>query len=147
MKNLKTLCLLLAFSLSIQSKSSAAEVESVGKELGAMEITKRPIDFASDIINGDFNNSINYLEVLPSPKSQDRNDEEISPSMIAYVYQVLGQHYMMENNVSEAAESYCRSLEYYPDNYELTFYLNALGVTNFLNKNNIESALKKIVRK
>jgi hypothetical protein len=142
----------LLFIFSSSAYINAAEIaikpeaENMNKTFANMSIDTREttLDAIDAIINGRFEDHINYLDILPSPKSERRNDQEVDPAMIAYAYEVLGQHYMTKKDASKAATSYFYSLQYCPFNEELIYYLRKTGVTNFSNENNIRSALEKI---
>ena len=140
------LCMASVFGLSVGNKVEATDprLEETEQAFTAMKLSEQDIDIIDEIINGNFRMGVNYLEILPSPKAEYKEEEETSSSMLAYAYQVLGQHYMQEKDASKAATAYCCSLKGYPSNYELTYYLNKLGVRNF-SKGNIEEALNKIV--
>ena len=113
-------------------------------------ITEESEDIINEIINGNFRENVDYLQkltLLKSESEENEDSEEINSSMLAYAYQVLGQHYMNEGDAEKAATSYFRSLKNYPFNDELTYYLNRIGVTNLASKSNIFNSLNKIVKK
>ena len=136
----------LSCNMFVASTLEAADQKEIEKPFATMSITKKSVDAVNEIINGDFAESVDYLKVLPIPQTPCKEDEETDPSMVAYAYQVLGQHYMEQRDAPKAAVAYCRSLKGYPLNYELTFYLNNLGVKNFSDED-IENALKEILKK
>jgi len=142
------LCGVSILGLSIGNKVEATDInlEETKQAFTTMKLSEREIDIVDEIINGNFRKGVNYLEVLPLPKASYGDDEETSSSMLAYAYQVLGQHYIEEKDASSAATAYFRSLKGYPINYELTKYLNKLDIKNF-SKGSIEEALNKILNK
>lgn len=142
-------CLLFTLIFSTNNKLKATEVEEMkNHSISGMKPIKEEssediIDIIEDIINGRFRENVDYLSILPSSSG---GNEDVDSSMLGYAYQVLGQHYMIEKkDASKAALSYSRSLNYYPFNDELTFYLKKIGVKRFTNED-IEKALGKIIR-
>ncbi len=144
------LCGVSILGLSVGNKAGATDTDTkeIEKPFMIMKISESEEEIIDEIVNGRFRSNVDYLAKLPLPKvSYNEEQEDTDSSMLAYAYQVLGRHYIDEDNAPNAAIAYFRSLKADPFNYELICYLKELGVKNFSSKENIEKVLVKIVQK
>lgn len=143
------LCGVSVLGLSVGNKVEATDTDTkeIEKPFMIMKISESEEEIIDEIVNGRFRSGVDYLAKLPLPKVSYNEEEDTDSSMLAYAYQVLGRHYIDEDNASNAAIAYFRSLKADPFNYELICYLKELGVRSFSSKENIEKVLAKIVEK
>ena len=126
------------FSIENKGKATNADLEESDRKLGFMSLSEENV--IEEIENGRFDDRKDYFGKL---SSLDLQEDSFT---LSYAYQLLGEHYIYKDDVENTARAYSLSLNKNPFNFELTKYLQKLGVRDF-SEQSIKKGLESICKK